>query len=174
MFQWSRYIIRIDLNHIIISFFLLFQYLQCFLCISRCDHTIWNFPFNQHRSIFVTYIWKRNKIAKRRHSVCSSSSRICTCQWGKFFPVHVIYPIDLCQCLCKRKSYCSSCRRNMFERSCCRKSCCFLKITNQLPAVKCIQKIDITRFAGKYLDWKILSFFHIDSGRFLIWVTSVF
>ena len=40
MFKRSRNIIRIDLNDIIISFFLLLQKFQSFRFVSRCDHSI--------------------------------------------------------------------------------------------------------------------------------------
>ena len=52
----SRYVIRIDLNDIIISFFLLLQKFQCLFGISGCDHTIGYLSFDQARSIQVTHI----------------------------------------------------------------------------------------------------------------------
>ena len=174
VFQRRRYIVRVDLDHIVISFFLLFQNFQCFFCISRCDYTIRNFSLDQHCCILITDIRKRNKITERGHSVRTSCSCICTCKRRKLFPVHIIYPVDLCKCLCKRKSYRSTSRRNMFERSSRRKSCGFFKITYKLPAVKCIKKINISRFSGQNFDRKIFSLFHVDSGRFLIRVASVF
>ena len=40
VFQRSRYKVLIDLDHIVVSFFLLLQDLQCFLCVSRCNNTV--------------------------------------------------------------------------------------------------------------------------------------
>ena len=99
MFQWSRYIIRINLNHIIISFFLLRQNLQSFRCITRCNYTVRYLSLDQQGGIFVAYVRQRNKITERRHTVCTSCSCVSTGNRREVFPVHIIYPVDFCQCL---------------------------------------------------------------------------
>ena len=50
----------------------------------------------------------------------------------------------------------------------------FFQFPHQLPAVEGIEKIDIAGLSGKYLDRKVGSVFHIDAGRFLVGVASVF
>ena len=62
--QRFRNIVFIDLDHIVIAFFLLLQNFKSLLCISRCDHTIRNLSLDQHCGIFVADIRKRNKITK--------------------------------------------------------------------------------------------------------------
>ena len=79
VFQRSRYKVLIDLDYIIVSFFLLFQNLQSFFCVSRCDHTIGYLSLDQKCCIFITHIRKRNKITKRGHSVSTASSCISAC-----------------------------------------------------------------------------------------------
>ena len=174
MFQRSRYKVLINLDHIVVSFFLLLQDFQCFLCVSRCNNTVRYLSLDQKCCIFITHIRKRNKITKRGHSVSTACSCIRTCKRGKILPVHIIYPVDLCQSLCKRKSYSSTGRRYMFKRCSCRKSCCFLQIGYQLPAIKSIQEIDISRSSGKDLYRKLRSVCHINFCRFLIRVTAIF
>ena len=41
-------------------------------------------------------------------------------------------------------------------------------------ASKRIKKIDVARSAGKHPDRKVASILHKNTGRFLIWVTSIF
>ena len=65
VFQRFRNIILINLDHIIVALFLLFQDLKCFLCVSRRDNSVRNLPLDQHCRILVTYIRKRNKITER-------------------------------------------------------------------------------------------------------------
>ena len=148
--------------------------LQSLLGIARSDHTVRNLSLDKKSGIFVTGIGKSNEISEGRHTVCASGSCISTGKRGEVFPVHILYPVDFCQCLGKRKTDCRTCRRYVFKGSRCRKSGFFLQTAHQLPAVERIQEIDITRFAGKYLNGKLTSIFHINAGRFLIGVASIF
>ncbi len=62
----------------------------------------------------------------------------------------------------------------MFKRSGGRQTGGFFQLPDQLPAIKGIQKIDVSGSAGEYLDRKIAPVFHVDAGWFLIGVASVF
>ena len=62
--QRSRYVIRIDLDHIVISLFLLFQDLQRFVCISGGNDAVGHFALDQLRGICVADIGKSDKISK--------------------------------------------------------------------------------------------------------------
>ena len=153
MLNRCRTVIRIDLNDIVVSFLFLLQDLQCFLSVARSDHTIRYLTFNQHRSIAVANIRECNKITERRHTVCTSCSRVGTCQRRKF--TLIVHPVDLRKCLIKWKSNCRSCRGNMFERSRRRKTCRLFQLLYQLPAIESIQKVDIARTAAQYLNRQI-------------------
>ena len=171
MLDWSRYIGRIDLNNIVIALFLLHQKLDCLVCITRCNYAIGYLTLDESCCILITHIGKCNEITEGRHTVSASCSRIGTCQWRKL--AEIIYPVDLRQCIVKRKSHSRTCRRYMLEGSCCRKSGCFFQLLYKLPAIKCIQKVDITRLAIDHLDWKLASILHVDTRWFLIRVTSI-
>ena len=136
--------------------------LQSLLGIARSDDPVGNLSFDQKSGIFIAGIGKGDEISEGRHTVCASGSRIGTGQRGEVFPVHIVYPVDLCLGLGKRKTNSSTCGRYM------------LQLFYQLPAVESIQEIDITRFAGKHLDRKLTSVFHINAGRFLVGVASIF
>ena len=170
----SRYISRIDLNHVVVSFFLLMKDLQSLLGIARSDDPVGNLSFDQKSGIFIAGIGKGDEISEGRHTVCASGSRIGTGQRGEVFPVHIVYPVDLCLGLGKRKTNSSTCGRYMLKGGSCRKAGLFFQTAYQLPAVESIQEIDITRFAGKHLDRKLTSVFHINAGRFLVGVASIF
>ena len=172
--QRRRNVIRIDLDHIVIAFFLLFENFQSFFCIAGSDHAVRNFPFDQQSRIFVADIRQRDKITERRHTVRASGSGISTGDRGKVFPVHIIHPVDLCQCLCQRKSYRSSCRRYVFKRSCRRQTCGFFQISYQLPAIESIQEINIAGFSAEHLNGKVSSVCQVDPGRLLVGVAAVF
>ena len=174
MFQRSRYIFRVNLDHVVVTLFLLLQNFKSFLCISGSDHAIGYFSLDQKCCIFVAHIREGNEITEGGHSVSTSGTGIGAGKRGKLFPVHVVYPVDLRQGLCQRKSDCCSCWRNMLEGSCCRKSGCFFQIAHQLPAVKCIQEVDVSRSSGKNFDGKLASILHVNSGRFLVGIAAIF
>ena len=169
-----RNVIRVDLDHVVVSFFLLMKDLQSLLGIARSDDPVGNLSFDQKSGIFIAGIGKGDEISEGRHTVCASGSRVGTGQRGEVFPVHIVYPVDLCQGLGKRKTNCSTCGRYMFKGGSCRKACLFFQTAYQLPAIESIQEVDITRLAGKYLNRKLTSVFHIDTGRFLVGVASIF
>ena len=62
--QRRRHIVRIDLDHIVIAFFLLFEDLQRLRLITRRDHTVGHLSLDQSRRIHVTDIGQRDKIAE--------------------------------------------------------------------------------------------------------------
>ena len=49
----------------------------------------------------------------------------------------------------------------------------FLEIGNQLPAVQCIEEVDIARTAIQDLDRKIRAVVHVDLRRLLIRVHTI-
>ena len=147
MLQGSRHKLRIDLDHVVISFFLLCQDIKSLLGISRSDHAIGNLSLDQHGGIPVAHIRQRDKIPKGRHPVCPPGSGIGTGQRRKVLPVHVIHPIDFCQRLCQRKSHGGACRRYMFKGGSRRKSGSLFQVPYKLPAIKGVQKVDISRLS---------------------------
>ena len=62
----------------------------------------------------------------------------------------------------------------MLERSSGGETGGLFQFADQLPAIECVEKIDIARFAAEYLHRKVASVFHEDPGRFLIGVATVF
>ncbi len=62
----------------------------------------------------------------------------------------------------------------MLKRSRSRKPCGLFQFFYQLPAVQGIQEVNITGFAAQHLDREITSVLHVDAGRLLVWIASVF
>ena len=168
----SRLIGRIDLDDVVGAFFLLLQQFQCFIGVAGSDDTVGYLSLDQAGGIGIADIRQCNEVTEGGHSVCTTCSRISTCQGRKLS--QIIHPVDLRQSITQRKSYRSTGRRHMFERSGCGKSCSFLQLFYQLPAVESIQEIDISGLAVQHGHRQITAVFHEDSGRLLVRVTSVF
>ena len=62
----------------------------------------------------------------------------------------------------------------MLKRSCCTHASSFLQFRNQLPAVQSIQQIDIAGLTVQYGNWQTTTILHVDSGRLLVGVASIF
>ncbi|CDA78812.1 putative uncharacterized protein [Clostridium sp. CAG:242] len=169
-FLWN--IGRIDLDYIVAAFTFLLEDCQSFFGITWSDDAVGNFTFDDSCSAFITNIGQCDKVTVGGHSVCASCSCISACNWRKL--TQIVYKVDFLHGVIKRQTNCCACWGNVFEGSCCRKSGCFFEFFYQLPAVECVQEVNIAWFTVENLDWKFASIFHKDSGRFLIWVTSIF
>ena len=118
--QGIWYVGRVDLDDIVVAFFLLFQNFKCFFCISWSNDTVGNLAFDELCGIRVADVGQCDEITKGRHSVSASCSCISTCQRGEL--AEIINPVDFCECIGQWKTHCSSCRGYMLERSGSRKT----------------------------------------------------
>ena len=132
-FQRIRLIRGIDLNHIIIPFFLLLQDFQSLVRIAWGDYPVGYLSFNQPCRIGIADVGKGNKIAEGGHAVCPSGPCISTGKRRKLS--QVIHPVNLCQGVGQRKPHCRACRGNMLKGSGRRKAGRLLQLFHQLPAV---------------------------------------
>ncbi len=170
--QRIRYIVRVNLDHIVVPFFLLPQQIQRFLRIAGSDDAVGHFSFDQSGGICVTDIGEGDEIAEGRHTVSAPCPCISACKRRQLS--QIVHPVDLCQGIRERKPYGSACGGYVFEGCSGGEPGGFFQFPYQLPAVEGIEKIDIAGLSGKYLDRKVGSVFHIDAGRFLVGVASVF
>ena len=61
----------------------------------------------------------------------------------------------------------------MLEARCGRHTGGCFELFHKLPAVECIEKIDVTGSAVNDFEWEF-SVFHIDSGRLLVGIATIF
>ena len=169
--KFCRNIVRINLNDAVISVLFCLKDFKSLFAVRRRDNSVRNFFFNKERRRFVTFSAKRNKIAERRHTVCTAGTRIRTRHRRKLYAVR---KINLFEGIRKRLTDCSAGWRNVLERCCGRKSRRFCKLLYKLVAVKSIKKIDKARFSVQNGNRQIRTIFHKDPSRFLIRVASVF
>ena len=172
LFDRRRYKIRIDLKDAVAALFLFFVYLKSFLCIIGGDDTVGDFSGNQACGAGVTGIGQGNEITEGGHSVGASCSGVSAGdgRQGTF----VLYPVDFGFHVCQGQADGRACGRNMLKGSRCGHACGCLQFFDQLPSVQGIQQVDITGPAVKDLDGKFGTVFHVDAGRLLIGVASVF
>ena len=169
-FQISRNIISINLNHTVVTILLCFQNLQSLLRIRRSNNTVRNLFFNQKSSSFITFIRKRNKITKRRHSVSTPGTSISTSHRRK---LHTDSKINLFKSVRKWKPHSRTSRTHMLKRSSRRKSSSFFQFLHKLPTIQSIKQINVSRSSIQNRNRKI-AIFHKNPGRFLIWITTIF
>ena len=131
--DFSRTVIRIDLDHIVVPLFLLFQNFQRLRRVAGSDHTIGNLSLDEFCRVHIADVGQGNKISEGGHPVRAARPRIGAGQGRKLS--QIIHPIDLCQRLRQRKPHRSACRGNVLEGGRRRKSRGFLQFLHQLPAV---------------------------------------
>ena len=170
-FDFFRNVVRVDLDDIVRAFTFRFEDSECFVCVTRCDHAVGYFA-SEHRSrFFVAYIGECNEVAVGRHAVCTTRTSVSRCERSE---LQVIYIIDLFECIGKRKTYCRTCRADVFERSCRRKTCCFFQFFDELPAVERIKEVDVAGTTVENFDRKFCVVFHVDLRRALVRVATIF
>ena len=140
-----RHIVRIDLDHIVISFFLLFQDVQGFFRIAGRDDAVGYLPLDQPGGVRVADVGKGDKIAEGGHAVRPAGSCVGAGQRRQF--AQVVHPVDLCQRIVQRKAHGGACRGDMFKRGGSGQSGGLLQLLYQLPAVEGVQKIDVAGFS---------------------------
>ena len=119
-----RLVGRIDLDDIIIPFFLGFEDLQCFRLVSRCDDAVRNLSLDHVGRIYIADVGQGNKVAEGRHPVSTSGSGISACQRRQI--AQIVYPVDLLFHIAERQTDRCSCRGNVLEGSRRRMARCFL------------------------------------------------
>ena len=85
------------------------------------------------------------KVAIARHAVGTTGTCISTSDGALIKVLHVIYKVDLLQCVAQRQTNCSTGRANVLERSCCRQTGSSLQLLNKLPGIESVEEIDISR-----------------------------
>ena len=148
----SRLVVRINLNDVIRTLALVFQYLNRLGSIVRSNHTIAHFALQQQRCRCVASVAQCYEIAIRRHTVSTSCPGVSTSDGRVIQTLYVIHEVYLLQRVTQRKSHCGTGRRYMFERGSGRKTCCSLQLLHQLPSIKGIEEVDIARTTVNHFD----------------------
>ena len=121
----------------------------------------------------ITGIRKGDEVAIRRHTIDATCSRIRTGQRRLVESLDIIHEAGLLQLVGKLPSDRGTGRGNVLEGCGCDHTGGFLEIRNQLPAVQCIEEVDIAWTAVQNLDRKIRAVVHVDLRRLLIRVHTI-
>ena len=168
-----RAVARVDLDDVIVTLLLRLQDLECFLRIVRGNDAIGHFAVDDACGRRITGIRQGDEVTVRRHTIDTTCSRICTGQRRLVEPLDIIYEAGLLQLVGKLPSDRGTGRGNVLEGSGGNHAGGFLEIGNQLPAVQCIEEVDIARTAIQNLDRKIRAVVHVDLRRLLIRVHTI-
>ena len=169
--QQLRLVVFINFNNVVGAFAFALQNGKSFFGITGCDNTVRNLACQHFSSLHVTNIRQSNKVAVGAHTVRTAGTCISICQRRK---LQVVYIINFFQGIAQRQAYCSTCRAYVLKGCCCRQAGCFLQFFYQLPAVKSIEKIDITRTAVQYLNRQLAAIVHVNTCAALIRIAAIF
>ena len=119
----------------------------------------------------VADIGQRDEITVAAHSVGAPGSCVSACKRGKL--TEIVDPVDLCEGIGQRETDSGACRRNMLEACGGRVAGSCFEFLYKLPAVECVEEINVAGTAVQNLDGKLSAVFHVDSGGLLIRVAAV-
>ena len=168
-----RAVARVDLDDVIVPLLLRLQDLECLLRIVWGNDAIRHFAVDDASGRRITGIRQGDEVAIRRHTIDATCSRICAGKRRLVESLDVVYEAGLLQLIGKLTSDCGTGRGNVLEGSGCDHAGGFLKIGNQLPAVQCIEEVDIAWTAIQNLDRKVRAVVHVDLRRLLIRVHTI-
>ena len=168
-----RAVARVDLDDVIVALLLRLQDLECLLRIVRGNDAIGHFAVDDAGGRRITGIRQRDEVAIRRHTIDATCSRIRAGKRRLVETLDVVYEAGLLQLIGKLPADCGTGRGNVLERSGGDHTGGFLEIGNELPAVQCIEEVDIARTAIQNLDRKVRAVVHVDLRRLLIRVHTI-
>ena len=100
----------------------------------------------------VAGIAQGNEVTIRRHTVGTTGTGVCTGYGTLVQSGDIVHEIDVLQCVAQLRAYGSAGRRHVFERGCRGQTGGLLQFLYQLPAVQCIQQIDVAWAAVNNFD----------------------
>ena len=168
-----RAVARVDLDDIVVSLLLRLQDLERLLRVAWGNDAIRHFAVDDACGRYITGIRQGDEVTVRRHTIDTTCSRIRTGQRRLVESLDIIHEAGLLQLVGKLPSDRGTGRRNVLEGGGGDHAGGFLEIGNQLPAVQCVEEVDIARTAIQNLDRKIRAVVHVDLRRLLIRVHTI-
>ena len=168
----GRYIVRVNLHHVVLALFLGFQDLQRLIGIARGDDTVGDLRLQIGGCSRIAYVAQRSPVAVRAEPVGTAGTDIGAGNGGEL--CMFFHKVDLPVSLAQRQADGRTRRGNMLEA--CRRGQAggLLQLFDQLPGIQCIQKVDITGTPVQHGDREFRTVLHVDFGRLLIRVAAVF
>ena len=164
-------IVGVDLDYVVVALFLALEYLKSFRLVTGSDNSVRNLSVDYSCSRNVADIGQRDEITVAAHSVGAPGSCVSACKRGKL--TEIVDPVDLCEGIGQRETDSGACRRNMLEACGGRVAGSCLEFLYKLPAVECVEEINVAGTSVQNLDGKLSAVFHVNSGGFLIRVAAV-
>ena len=168
----SRNVVGIHLQDAVVALLFALEDLQGVVVICGGDDAVGDFGLDQVCGAGIALVGQGDEITEAGHSVRAAGTCVGTCEGSKLSGI--LYPVDLFLHLSEGKADGRACRGNMLKR--CRRGLAgrFFELFDELIAVEGIKQVDVAGTAVEYGDGKFLPVFHIDAGRFLIGIASVF
>ena len=167
---WSWLVFRIDLDYAISTLALCLKHCESLWLKTWSDDTVAHLTVDELGCSEVAHIAQCDEVAKRRHTISTTGTNVCTSEGREFV---IIDKIDLLESVVQRQTHGSTSRRYMLERSSSTKASSFLQLLDKLPAVECIEKVDVARTAVEHNDREFSIALHEDARWLLIRITTV-
>ena len=174
MLNGSGNVIGIDLNDIIAALSLGLEDLKCLGLVAGSDDTVGYLALDKTCRSYVANVGKSYPVAKGAHSVSAAGSCISASEGRLIKSLDIVYKASLLELFGKDSTYGSACGAYVLEGGYCGKARSLLQLLYKLPGVECIKEVDISGATAKNFDGKLRAVRHIDLGRLLIGVTTVF
>ena len=170
-FDGGRTVGGIHLDNVVGALALLAQDLECLLGVAGCNHAIAHLTFDEQGGGLVAGVAERNEVAIAAHAVGAACSGIGAgngCQGH----LDIIHEINLGQCGAQWQADGSTSGAHVLEAGCCRHSRGFLQFSHQLPAVQCVQEVDVPWSSAQHGEGQF-AFLHKDARGFLIGIATI-
>ena len=166
-----RNVVRVDLDYVVVALLLALEDLEGFRLVSGSDNAVGYLAVDYSRGGNVAYVGQRDEIAVAAHSVSAPCPCVGAGERGEL--TEVVHPVDLREGVGQGKSDSGTGRGNVLEACCSRVAGRSLKFLDELPAVECVQEVDVAGTSVQYLDGKLRAVLHVDPGRLLVGVAAV-
>ena len=148
----SGLVARVDLNHIIGALALVLQYLDGLRRIVGSNHTVAHLTLQQLGCCGVAGVREGHEVTVARHTVGTAGSGIGAGDRRCVEILHIVHEIDFLQRVAQGQTDGSTGRTHMLERGSCGQTGSSLQLLHQLPGIKGVEEIDVTRTAVDHFN----------------------
>ena len=142
----------IDLDDVIGTLALVLQDLDGLRCEVGSYHAVAHLALQQLGCRGVAGVAQGYEVTIARHTVCTARSGIGTCDGTLVETLHIVYEVDLLQCVAQGQAYGSASRTDVLERGCSSQASSGLQFLHQLPGIKSVEEIDVARTTVNHFD----------------------
>ena len=168
----SGNVVGIHLQDAVVAFFLALEDLQGIVIIGGSDDAVGDFGLDQVCGAGIALVGQGDEITKAGHSVGAAGTGIGCCHGSELSGI--LDPVDLFLYFGEGKADGCAGGGDVLEGCGRRLAGGLFELFDELIAVEGIKQVDVAGAAVQYCDGKLASVFHVDAGRLLVGVASVF